>query len=144
MKWLSLLLLAACAPKPPPAGAAGPSEAVQEFSAAIHRGDSVAAWALLSSKTQQQANQLAAISHPDAGGAGFAGDGRSADARSIGDGRSMLFAGAIPGGEVTVSQVHPSAGSAEVQTALPDGGPGESFRVVREADRWRVDLDLGR
>jgi hypothetical protein len=130
MKWLSLLLLAACAPKPPPPGAAGPSEAVQELSAAIHRGDSVAAWALLSSKTQQQANQLAAISHPDAGGAG--------------DGRSMLFAGAIPGSEVTVTQVHPSADSAEVQTALPDGGPGQTFHVVREADRFRVDLDLGR
>ena len=127
MKWLALLLLAACAPKAPPPGAAGPSEAVQEFSAAIHRGDSVAAWGLLSSKTQQQANELSAAAHPDGG-----------------DGRSMLFAGAIPGGEVTVTQVHPSEGSAEVQTALPDGGAGQTFRAVREGDRWRVDLDLGR
>jgi hypothetical protein len=128
MKWLWLLVLAGC-PKqqPPPPGAAGPSEAVQEFAHAIQRGDSASAWALLSPHTQQQANQLAAEAHPDGG-----------------DGRAMLFTGAIPGGEVTVTQVRPAADSAEVQTALPDGGPGPVFHVVREGDRFRVDLDLSR
>ncbi|HEX4385145.1 MAG TPA: hypothetical protein VH083_19435 [Myxococcales bacterium] len=127
MKWLCLLCLAACTPKPPPPGAAGPSEAVEEFGRAIQRGDSAGAWALLSTRTQEQANRMAAVARPDAG-----------------DGRSMLFAGAIPGGDVKVTQVQSAADSAEVQTALPDGGPGQTFHVVREGDRFRVDLDLGR
>jgi hypothetical protein len=127
MRWLCLLGLLACAPKQPPPGAAGPSEAVEELGRAIQRGDSAGAWALLSTRTQEQANQMAAVAHPDGG-----------------DGRSMLFAGAIPGGEVKVTQVQSAAGSAEVQTALPDGGAGQTFHVVREGDRFRVDLDLGR
>ena len=121
------LLLAACPrEQPPPPGAAGPAEAVQDFAASIQRGETAAAWALLSSQTQQQANRLAASAHADAG-----------------DGRSMLFGSALPSGAVMVRQVQPSGDSAEVQTAVADGGAGRAFHVVREGGRWRVDLDLG-
>jgi hypothetical protein len=125
---LVCVLATACPQKqPPPAGAAGPAEAVQDFGAAIQRGDTAAAWALLSSRTQQQANQLAAAAHPDAG-----------------DGRTMLFGSALPAGPLTVTQSQPSGDSAEVQTAAADGGAGRAFHVVREGALWRVDLDLRR
>jgi hypothetical protein len=130
MRWLlfSGLLLAACPQKQaPPAGAAGPAEAVQDFGAAVQRGDTAAAWALLSSHTQQQANQLAAVAHSDAG-----------------DGRTMLFGSALPAGPLTVTQSQPSGDSAEVQTAAADGAAAQAFHVVREGALWRVDLDLGR
>jgi hypothetical protein len=122
------VLLAGCPrQQAPPAGAAGPAEAVQDFAAAIQRGDTATAWALLSTRTQQQANQLAAAARPDAG-----------------DGRAMLFGSALPAGPVTVRQSQQSGDSAEVQTATADGGTGRAFHVVREGERWRVDLDLGR
>ena len=120
-----LLLLAGCAQKAPPPGAAGPAEAVQDFSAAVQRGDAAAAWALLSSRTQAEANELARAAHADAG-----------------DGRAMLFGSALPGGPVAIQDVQQDGGSAEVRTAAADGGDNRSFHVVRENERWRIDLPL--
>src|SRR5436190_756975 len=72
---LALLALAGlplgCTPQKPPApGTAGPVEAVQAFSAAVQRGDAAGAWALLSTKTQQEADALAAEALKKSGGAG--------------------------------------------------------------------------
>ncbi|TMA14849.1 MAG: DUF4878 domain-containing protein [Deltaproteobacteria bacterium] len=56
---LAILLLVACtAPQPPP-GSAGPAEAVQEFAAALQKGDAATAWSLLSSRTQKEADAAA-------------------------------------------------------------------------------------
>jgi hypothetical protein len=127
-KLFPLLLLVACAQKAtPPPGAAGPSEAVQDFAAAVQRGDAAAAWALLSSQTQAQANAMAKAAHLDGG-----------------DGRSMLFGSALPTGPVSVENVQQAGDSAEVQTKAPDGGHAEGFHVVRESGRWRIDLPLRR
>ena len=122
-----LLVLAACAQKAPPAGAAGPAEAVQDFAAAVQRGDSASAWALLSSHTQAEADRIAKAAQPDGG-----------------DGRAMLFGSALPGRSIEIGDVQESGDSAEVQTSVPDGGAARSFHVVREAGRWRIDLPLSR
>jgi len=124
---LALTVVAACAQKAPPPGAAGPAEAVQDFAAAIQRGDTATAWALLSKRTQADADRMAKAAQPDGG-----------------DGRSMLFASALPQGNIGVGQVRESGDSAEVQTSAPDGGAAHTFHVVREAGRWRIDLPLTR
>jgi hypothetical protein len=127
MRLFLVLVLAGCAQQPPP-GAAGPGEAVQDFAAAVQRGDSGTAWGLLSSRTQEEATRLAREGHPDAG-----------------DGRGMLFGSALPLGQVAVRKVEQEgASSAEVRTGPPDGGAGRTFHVVREGDRWRIDLALSR
>jgi hypothetical protein len=128
MRLSLVLVLAACAPQPPAPGAAGPAEAVQDFAAAVQRGDSGTAWGLLSSRTQAEATRLARAGRPDAG-----------------DGRGMLFGSALPLSQETVLGVDQGdASSAEVRTSPPDGGAGRTFHVVREGDRWRIDLALGR
>ena len=115
---------AACtAPQPPP-GSAGPVEAVRDFADAIHKGDPATAWALLSSRTQAAADRAA-----DAG---------------RGSGRQMLFTSALPGHPVEPKLVAQSGDSAEVQTSEADGGMSRTWHLVRERDRWRIDLDLGR
>ena len=123
--------MASCtAPQPPP-GAAGPAEAIQEFAAALQKGDAAAAWALLSTKSQAQADAAAAPARTFAGDAGPE------------NGRQMLFQSALPGRPVEARIVSQSGDAAEVQTA-EDGGVSRSWHVVREGGRWRVDLDLGR
>src|SRR5713101_323401 len=77
-----LLCLFGCkAAAPPPPGAAGPVEAVQEFAAALQRGDAAAAYALLSTRTQREADQIAARARAAAGDAGGVPE----------SGRQMLF-----------------------------------------------------
>ncbi|HEY2030235.1 MAG TPA: hypothetical protein VGH20_13605 [Myxococcales bacterium] len=124
---LALLVLSGCAQKSPPPGAAGPAEAVQDFAGAVQRGDSATAWALLSARTQADADRIAKAAQPDGG-----------------DGRAMLFGSALPQGSIEVGKVQESGDSADVQTSSPDGGPGHAFHVVREAGRWRIDLPLTR
>lgn len=120
-------LLAACPASPPPPGSAGPAEAAQEFASALQKGDTSAAWSLLSRRTQEQAVRLAREAAPDAGPEA---------------GRQMLFNSALPGRPVNARVVSQSDDSAEVQTA-EDGG-GRTFHLVREGGRWRVDLPLAR
>jgi hypothetical protein len=124
---LGFILPVACAQKAPPPGAAGPAEAVQDFAAAVQRGDTGAAWALLSSRTQADADRIAKAAQPDGG-----------------DGRAMLFASALPQGNIEIGKVRESGDSAEVQTSAPDGGAAHAFHVVRETGRWRIDLPLAR
>jgi len=127
---LAILLFVACtAPQPPP-GSAGPAEAVQDFAAALQKGDAATAWSLLSSRTQKEADAAAARARAFVGDAGPA------------NGRAMLFASALPGRPVEARVVSQTGDSAEVQTA--DDAGVQVYRVVREGDRWRVDLDLPR
>jgi hypothetical protein len=125
--FLGCIALVACAQKAPPPGAAGPAEAVQDFAAAIQRGDTSTAWALLSSRTQAEADRIAKAARPDGG-----------------DGRAMLFASALPQGNIDVGNVRENGDSAEVQTSAADGGAAHAFHVVRETGRWRIDLPLAR
>ena len=126
----AILVLVACtAPQPPP-GSAGPAEAVQDFAAALQKGDAATAWSLLSSRTQKEADDAAARARA------FAGDAVPAQ------GRAMLFASALPGRPVEARVVSQTGDSAEVQTA--DDAGVQVYRVVREGGRWRVDLDLPR
>ena len=120
-------LLSACPAAQPPAGSAGPAEAVQEFASALQKGDAATAWSLLSKRTQDAADGLAGQAMPDGGPEA---------------GRQMLFNGARPGRAVNPRVVSQSEDSAEVQTDA-DGG-GRNFHVVREGGRWRVDLPLSR
>jgi hypothetical protein len=126
-----LLCLFACKPAAPPPGAAGPVEAVQEFAAALQRGDPAAAYALLSSRTQQQADQLAARAR--AAGAGAGGVPES--------GRQMLFGSALPEGKVEVHEVSRQGDVAQVQV-VDKPGRARTYRVVREGGVWKLDLDL--
>jgi hypothetical protein len=102
---------------------------VQDLAAALQKGDSATAWSLLSTRTQKEA------------------DAEAARARSIADagpdsGRAMLFTSALPGRPVEAHVVSQSGDSAEVRTA--DDAGAHVFHVVREAGRWRVDLQLPR
>ena len=129
MRVLLLAALCACtAPQPPP-GSAGPAEAVQDLAAALQKGDTATAWSLLSTRTQRDADAVAARA-----------PGR-ADAGAE-SGRAMLFTSALPGRAVEAQVVSQTGDSAEVRTA--DDGGGQIYRVVKEAGRWRVDLDLPR
>ena len=125
-----LVGVAACTAPPPPPGSAGPAEAVQEFSAALQRGDTATAWSLLSANAQRQAEAQASAARAAAGDGG------------PDSGRTMLFSSALPGRAVEARLVSQSGDSAEVQTA-EDGGPTRSWRIQRENGRWRVDLKLG-
>ena len=129
MKQLLLLALCACAAPPPPPGSAGPAEAVQEFASAVQKGDASTAWALLSTRTQQEADAIAARARAKAA------DGKPES------GRAMLFGSALPGRPIEARVVSQSGEVAEVRTN-EDGG--RVYRVVREAGRWRIDLDLPR
>jgi len=126
---LLLALAAACSAPAPPPGAAGPAEAVQEFAAALQKGDAATAWALLSSRAQQEAEARAARARA-----------ASADGKPE-SGRALLFGSAIPGRPVQARVVRQSGDSAEVQ-AKDDGE--RVYRVVKEGERWRIDLELPR
>ncbi|TMA19029.1 MAG: DUF4878 domain-containing protein [Deltaproteobacteria bacterium] len=129
MRVLLLAALCACASPQPPPGSAGPAEAVQDLAAAIQKGDTATAWSLLSTRTQKDAEAVAARAR------GRADAGAEA-------GRAMLFTSALPGRAVEAQVVSQTGDSAEVRTA--DDGGGQVYRVVKEAGRWRVDLDLPR
>ena len=129
MKRLLLLALCACAAPPPPPGSAGPAEAVQEFASAVQKGDAATAWSLLSTRTQQEADGIAARARAKAA------DGKPES------GRAMLFGSALPGRPIEARIVSQSGDVAEVRTN-EDGG--RVYRVVREGGRWRIDLDLPR
>jgi hypothetical protein len=131
---LLAILVAACTAPPPPPGAAGPAEAVQALADALRKGDTAAAWSLLSKRTRAQADALAAAAR----GPSDAGPE---------SGRQMLFSGALPGRAVRARELSQSGDSAEVQTTEEtDAGAAvaRTWRVVREEGRWRVDLDLQR
>ncbi|GAC1342071.1 MAG: hypothetical protein NVSMB23_14430 [Myxococcales bacterium] len=126
----TLLVCVACARPPPPAGAAGPAEAVRDLSAALARGDAEAAWSLLSARTQQQADALARAARAAAPG------------RGPESGRQMLFGSALPAGTVVARRTSGQGDTAEVETSI-DGGPSGTFHAVRENGAWKVDLLLG-
>jgi hypothetical protein len=129
MRALVVAAVFACAAPQPPPGSAGPAEAVQDLAAALQKGDSATAWSLLSMKTQKEADAQAARA-------------RSVAGAGPDSGRAMLFTSALPGRSVEAHLVSQSADSAEVRTAN-DGG-ARVYHVVREAGRWRVDLEVPR
>lgn len=122
-----LLCVAACTAPAPPPGAAGPLEAVQDFSAAAQKGDAATAWSLLASRTRVAADQQAAAARRSTG---------SAEPES---GRQMLFSSALPqgGSGAGVAKLIDEQGD-EAHVAVG----AKRFRVVRESDRWLVELDL--
>jgi hypothetical protein len=129
MKVLLLAAVCACAAPQPPPGSAGPAEAVQDLAAALQKGDGATAWSLLSTRTQREADAAAARA-------------RSVADAGPGSGRAMLFTSALPGRPVEAHVVSQTGDSAEVRTG--DDAGRRVFRVVREAGRWRVDLELPR
>jgi hypothetical protein len=131
---LLLLLVLLCCSKaaPPPPGAAGPVEAAQDFAAAIQRGDASAAYALLSSRTQRNADEIAARARKAAGDAGSA----------PGSGRQMLLASALPQGKVDVRKISQGNDAAVIE-ATDVSGRARQFRAVRENGVWKLDIDLG-
>jgi hypothetical protein len=129
MRALLLGVLCACTSPQPPPGSAGPAEAVQDLATALQKGDSATAWSLLSTRTQKEADAVAARTRG------------KADAGAD-PGRAMLFTSALPGRAVEAQVVSQTGDSAEVRTA--DDGGGRVYRVVKEGGRWRVDLELPR
>jgi hypothetical protein len=126
-----LVLLCACTSSSPPAGAAGPVEAAQDFAAALQRGDAAAAYALLSSRTQKQADEVAARARAATGDAG----------PGPASGRQMLLGSALPQGKVEVHRISQEPDSAVVEAA-DASGRSHRYRAVRENGVWRLDLDL--
>ena len=119
-----LLCAAACTPVAPPPGAAGPLEAVQAFSAALQKGDAATAWSLLSTATRAAADQQAAAARRSNG---------TAEPES---GRQMLFGSALPQGTLEAKLLDEKGDEAHVAAG------SRRFRVVREGERWHLELDL--
>jgi hypothetical protein len=128
---LLAVLLCACTSGSPPPGAAGPLEAAQDFAAAIQRGDAASAYALLSTRTQKEADAIAARARAAAGDAGTA----------PASGRQMLLSSALPQGKIEVHRISQQTDKALVEVA-DASGRSQRFRVVRENGVWRLDLDL--
>jgi hypothetical protein len=126
-----LLVLGCTSQSPPPPGAAGPIEAAQEFAAALQRGDAATAYGLLSSRTQREADQIAAKARAAGGDAG----GVPAS------GRQMLFGSALPQGKVEVREVARQGDMAQVEV-VDAAHRARTYRVVREGSVWKLDLDL--
>ncbi|HYS08028.1 MAG TPA: hypothetical protein VEP66_04765 [Myxococcales bacterium] len=124
---LLITALVCCASPQPPPGSAGPAEAVKEFATAAQKGDAATAWSLLSSRTQQRAEALATRARA------ASGDGKPES------GRAMLFGSALPGKPIEARVVSQEGDTAQVRTNQEGG---RVYRVLREGDRWRVDLDL--
>jgi hypothetical protein len=134
MRWSTLLLATAAAcssPSAPPPGAAGPTEAVQELASALQRGDASTAYALLSDRTHREADQLAARARANAGDAGGVPE----------SGRQMLFGSALPQGKVDAREVSRQGDVAQVEV-VDAAHRARTYRVVREKNLWKVDLDL--
>ena len=121
---VAVLFCAACTPPGPPPGAAGPLEAVQSFSAAAQKGDTATAWSLLSVRTRAAADAQAAAAGKQTG---------KAEPES---GRQMLFGSALPQGKLEAKLLDEKGDEAHVALGA------KRYRVVRENDRWHVDLDL--
>jgi len=126
-----LLVLGCTSPSAPPPGAAGPVEAAQEFAAALQRGDAATAYGLLSARTQREADQVAAKARAAGGDAG----GVPAS------GRQKLFASALPQGKVDVREVARQGDVAQVEV-VDAAHRSRTYRVVREGNLWKLDLDL--
>jgi len=130
--FLILATISACtAPQPPP-GAAGPGEAVQDFAAALQRGDAAAAYALLSTKTRWEADRLAAQARAAAGDSGIAPE----------SGRQMLLGSALPQGKVQVREVGRDGPDAARVEVIDSSQRARTYRVVREGPLWKIELDL--
>jgi hypothetical protein len=127
-----LLCIVACAPPAPPPGAAGPVEAAQQFAAALQRGDAAGAYALLSSRTQREADRLAARARAAAENAGAAPE----------SGRQMLLGSALPQGKVEVREVSRQGPDAAIVEVVDQAHGTRRYRVVREGGVWKLDLDL--
>jgi hypothetical protein len=133
MRRLALLLLAAaCAPRPPPPGAAGPVEAAQDFALALQKGDAAAAWSLLSSRAQREADALAARARAFAGDAGVGPE----------SGRQMLFTSALPQGKVQVRKVAQTTDGEATVEVTDTAGAKRVYPLLREGGSWKLDLDL--
>jgi hypothetical protein len=130
--FLVLLAFGCTSSSAPPPGAAGPVEAAQEFAAALQRGDPATAYGLLSTRTQREADQIAAKARAVGGDAG----GVPAS------GRQMLFGSALPQGKVDVREVRRQGDVAQVEV-IDANHRARTYRIVREGDLWKIDLDLG-
>jgi hypothetical protein len=128
---LVLFVLGCTSQSPPPPGAAGSIEAAQEFAAALQRGDAATAYGLLSSRTQHVADEIAAKARAAGGDAG----GVPAS------GRQMLFGSALPQGKVEVREIGRQGDVAQVEV-VDAAHRARTYRVIREKNLWKVDLDL--
>ena len=129
---LLLTCVLACSSRSaPPPGAAGPVEAAQEFASALQRGDAASASALLSTRTQRAADQIAAKARAEGAGASGVPD----------TGRQMLFGSALPQGKVEVREIARQGDVAQVEV-IDANHQARTYRLVRENDVWKIDLDL--
>ena len=115
-----LAALAACTAPVPPPGSAGPVEAVLDFAAALQRGDAAAAYSLLSSRTQREADRLAARARAAAGDAGIAPE----------SGRQMLLGSALPQGKVQARELGRDGYGVQLCPRLSRGHPWRHPRQI--------------
>jgi hypothetical protein len=106
-----------------------PDEAYRAFSAAVRRGELKAAWEGLSADTRKAMEARAkAVS--------AASEGSVKDEPML-----MFFASGykpLPQGELKVATEEGQ--SAVVEVAIGDGGVTQSQKMIKEGDRWAVDL----
>jgi hypothetical protein len=124
-------MLACSSRSAPPPGAAGPVEAAQEFASALQRGDAATAYSLLSARTQREADQIAARARSEGADAGGVPE----------SGRQMLFGSALPQGKVEVREIARQGDVAQVEV-IDAKQRARIYRVIRENNVWKIDLDL--
>ncbi|MBL8950791.1 MAG: hypothetical protein JNK82_08450 [Myxococcaceae bacterium] len=106
-----------------------PDEAYKAFSSAVRRSDVKVAWEALSADTRKAAEARSRALAQASGG-------------SVKDEPMLMFFASgykpLPQGDVKVAKEEGQ--SAVVEVAVGDGGVSQSQRMVKEGDRWAVDL----
>ncbi len=106
-----------------------PDEAYRAFSSAVRRGELKVAWEALSADTRKAAEARSKTMAEASGG-------------SVKDEPMLMFFASgykpLPQGDVKVAKEEGQ--TAVVEVAIGDGGATQSQRMVKEGDRWAVDL----
>jgi hypothetical protein len=106
-----------------------PDEAYKSFSSALRRGEVKTAWEALSADTRKAMEARSKVVAEASGG-------------SVKDEPMLMFFASgykpLPQGDMKVAKEEGQ--SAVVEVTIADGGATQSQRMVKEGDRWAVDL----
>lgn len=106
-----------------------PDDAYRSFASAVRKGEYKTAWDALSAETRKKMEERAKAVSQASGG-------------SVKDEPMLMFFASgykpLPQGELKVAKEEGQ--SAVVEITIADGGVTQSQKMIKEGDRWAVDL----